>query len=507
MFAGAVAALSQVAYQRLIDLGPGSPTGQNPLASLVEGPDGVLYGTTYNYGTVYRLKKDGTAFRVLARVLSLYADVVVSPDGALYGVSAGAADLFFTVNRDSTGFRSLLTFPPIPNGGSSPQSYLLSGDDGAFYSTTRVGGSRNAGVIFKVNPDGTGYTVLYEFGSTPGDGGDVRAGLIKGSDGVLYGVTFGGTIFRLNQDGGGFSVLHSFEGAASGDGSGAHARLLEGNDGALYGTTRFGGIPGPDGGYGTIFRINKDGSDYAVLHRFDPTAGDGAFPYSHLVEGTNGSLYGTGWGGGTNAGTLFRIDKSGSGFAVLHRFGVVAGDGRFPHCGLLIGTDGVFYGTTQDGGEFEDGTVYRIEQGGTGYRVLVSFLPEQVRQTPRTPVLLGSDGRLYCVTEDTGSTNFGSIFSIGRDGTDFQLLHGFGVTTNDGRIPNGLLEASDGLLYGTTQSGGTNNGGTLYKISKEGTNYAVLRSFIQAAEGAGPKSPVLEGSDGWLYGTANVGGS
>ena len=90
-----------------------------------------------------------------------------------------------------------------------------------------------------------------------------------------------------------------------------------------------------------------------------------------------------------------------------------------------------------------------------------------------------SDGRSYCTTEDTGSTNFGSLFRIGPDGGEFHTVRDFGIVTNDGRIPNAVLEASDGLLYGTTQSGGTNNGGVIFCVDRDGTNYVVLRRFTK----------------------------
>jgi uncharacterized repeat protein (TIGR03803 family) len=431
------------------------------------------------------------------------------------------------VNRDGSGFRILVNVAAI----GTPRGRLVLGDDGAFYSTTILGGTNSAGLgtIFRVNPDGTGFRVVRQFlGTNFSDGAEAYAGLTRGSDGTLYGVTAGGglpgssgtssrglgTIFKIYGDGGGYSILHRFEGVNSRDGAAPRGHLIEASDGMLYGMTSNGGDPerlepdpflGPAIGPGTIFRLNKDGSGYQVVYRFNTNNNGLGVPYGHLSEGTNGMLYGAVFS------AIFSVQKSGSDFRVLHEFvsGAASTDGfEARRNSPMIATDQMIYGTTWfGGGSNANGVVYQMNQDGSNYQILARFqVPGRIQQVPRSPIVLGTDARLYCTTEDTGSTNVGSLFRTEEDGSDFRLLHQFGIVTNDGRIPNAMLEVSDSLLYGTTQSGGTNNGGTIFRVDKDGTNYVVLRRFTQA-DGLSPRGGLIEGRDGWLYGTANAGGS
>ncbi len=168
-------------------------------------------------------------------------------------------------------------------------------------------------------------------------------------------------------------VIHSF--APSSGGAVRPGPLLEGKDGALYGTTFSGGLTNGTlsrSGAGMVFRVNKGGTGFSVLHVFDPNRlEEGASPYCRLLEATDGALYGTTQVGGiTNSqhsegfGTVFRLKRDGSGFTVLYRFqGSFQSDGFQPR-GLLEASDGALYGTTLSGGSRGGGTVFRIEQGG-----------------------------------------------------------------------------------------------------------------------------------------------
>jgi uncharacterized repeat protein (TIGR03803 family) len=215
--------------------------------------------------------------------------------------------------------------------------------------------------VFKINRDGTGYTVLHSFTGTiingwPGPDPD----LIEGSDGKLYGTTEGGgtngagTVFQLNKDGSGYTLLQTSTSGGSG--------LVFGSDGALYGATSRDG----SNYVGTVFRLNTDGEDYSTLYIFGANTGDGWFP-TGLMEGAGGALYGTTSGGGayTNQygagmGTVFKLNKDGSGYSVLYSFGNTANDGQTPLAGLTQGSDGALYGTTANGGEMNFGTVFKI---------------------------------------------------------------------------------------------------------------------------------------------------
>jgi uncharacterized repeat protein (TIGR03803 family) len=172
------------------------------------------------------------------------------------------------------------------------------------------------------------YQLLKSFGASGLSPGTYITGkLIEGQDGKLYGMTGDGgsndvgTVFRLNEDGSGFALLHSFSGQ-----DGAHpdaalyertgAFLLEGGDGAIYGTTFYGG----SNGLGTVFKLNKDGSAYLVLHHFSGGDADGAYPVVGLLEGSDGVLYGATSADSNSLGTVFSLNKDGSSYRVLHFF-------------------------------------------------------------------------------------------------------------------------------------------------------------------------------------------
>jgi len=238
---------------------------------------------------------------------------------------------------------------------------------------TTMGGSPvclggGCGVIFKLNKDGTGYTVLYDFA----DGSGPPTGLIEASDHALYGTGVGdgnrtcgqpqrscSVVFTIAKDGTGYTVLHQFSDDA--EGWEPSAPLLEGSDGALYGTNLWGGDSACFFGCGTVFALNKDGTGFAVLHSL--VDAEGYHPPAPVTEGSDGALYGvTQLGGGSGEGTLFTLNKDGTGFGVLHGFGD-PGDGVMPAVGALLeARDGLLYGATTVGGSVGNGVLYRTPE-------------------------------------------------------------------------------------------------------------------------------------------------
>jgi uncharacterized repeat protein (TIGR03803 family) len=351
------------------------------MAVPLQGSDGALYGTTYqggryNVGTVFKMAADGAGYTILHDFSVRWPDgqspgaaLVQGADGAFYGTTLGGGTnsqgTVFKFNGDGTGYRILHSFTST---GWAPQpGTLLEASDGWLYGVTAAGGSTNAGTLFKMTTEGTGYVILFSF---PGgaDGGSPST-LIEGSDGVFYGAVHYaggpydrvyGAIFALNKDGSGYNLLHLFD-TANWDGA-YPSSLIEGSDGALYGTTS--GVTAAGGNpntnlFGTVFTLLKDGSGYTMLHSCDYWNGDGTSA-TGLVEGTDGMLYGTTMqGGGTNsAGILFRLGKDGSGYRIVHSF--VAGDDGSGPIGLAQGSDGAFYGVAWQGGSMNCGTTFKL---------------------------------------------------------------------------------------------------------------------------------------------------
>jgi uncharacterized repeat protein (TIGR03803 family) len=283
----------------------------------------------------------------------------------------------------------------------------------------------------------------------------LTSGVIVANNGLVYGtaseggVSNLGTIFSVNRDGSNYRLLHSFTGHA-GDGSRAFAGLTEGSDGMLYGTTRFGGTANK----GTVFRLDPNGSGYQVLHSFTGTATAGGEPVARLVEGPDGRWYGTTIGtatenGVTNLGTVFAMNRDGTGHVVLRRFTGQGGDGATPYADLIVGMDGWLYGSTVNGGDDQQGTLFRLRADGSDYEQLHSFDPAAGDGgTPYGPLLESAPGVLHGVGTSGGSEDGrGVIFTVGTDGTGFRVLHTFAGGTADGAVPyGGVIRGTDGAL-------------------------------------------------------------
>jgi uncharacterized repeat protein (TIGR03803 family) len=358
------------------------------------------------------------------------------------------------------------------------------------------------GGVFRLNQDGSEYSILYPFSLSGEDGRRSYAAAREGSDGMIYGTTTkGGTmdrgsVFRMNKDGSSYQVLHSFEISAD-DGQDPLAEVMEGTDGLIYGTTSGDGTALG----GTVFRMSKDGKNFEVVHNFAGYPKDGSRPVGGLVEGADGLLYGTTSSGGSLfGGTLFAMHKDGSGYSLLHEF-----DGGYPKCTLVQDTNGVLYGTTSGGGANFAGTIFSWNTNGTGLEVLYSFgLGAGEPNGPSAGLLLASDGALYGTGSSSGQGP-GGVFKIQRDGSGYQVLKSFSANGLDGYSPfAGLAEGADGRLYGTTQFGDVFQNGTIFRLKKDGSGYSVFQPFPADVTFFDNKAALFRGTDGSLY--ATVGG-
>jgi uncharacterized repeat protein (TIGR03803 family) len=513
-------------YQVLHNFAATGEGGANPSAALIEGKDGLLYGTAHlggssNLGTIFGLNKDGTGFRILHTFASIAKDgvqptspVLEASDGALYGTTyfGGATNkgTIFKLNRDGSGYRILFNFTGTNGVGASPYAGLIEGSDSSLYGTTVEGGASQLGTLFKMSRDGSGFRILHTFTGGPGDGAQPFGNVVEGVDGTLYGATaFGGAtdqgaVFRINKDGTGYRMISSF--AANWDGMNPYAGLSRGTDGSLYGMTQFGG----NRDFGTVFELSEAATKHRVLHHF-ANGGDGAAPYSPLLEASDGSFFGTSWdGGSTNLGAVFRISRDGSGYRVVHSFGAGV-DGRSPYGALFQASDGAIYGTTVAGGPARLGTVFRLSQDALGYRVLYNFTNVLDDATqPYGGVIEGTDGALYGTATYGGTANQGAVFKLNKDGTGYRVLYRFAGGT-DGRNPYvTMARGTDGALYGTTTYGGTADFGTVFRLNPDGSAYRILHQFTGTAkdnDGNYPFAGLIEGGDGGLYGVTVLGGA
>ena len=183
-----------------------------------------------------------------------------------------------------------------------------------------------------------------------------------------------------------------------------------------------------------------------------------------------------------------------------------------PQAALVSGPDGALYGTTCEGGSSGAGTIFRVHNDGTGFQVLRDFQTNNVDgQKPYAALILAQNGMLYGTTYAGGTNNLGTVFRLGIDGANYLILHNFTTNAADGRNPYAaLVQGTDGVLYGTTYAGG--NGiylsGTVFRLNSDGTGYTILRNFTGGpTDGANPRDGVVQGSGGALYGTTYAGGS
>ena len=408
----------------------------------------------------------------------------------------------------------------------------------------------SAGVIasFGIAEAQSSYEVLHRFTGGPTDGANPTAGMIQATDGNFYGTTYWGgagdvglicdgigcgTVFQITA-GGTVTVVHAFAGSDTAGAPHPNGRLVQATDGFLYGTTLFGGGSGCEGiGCGTIFRVATDGSGYTVLHTFTGGPTDGANPGGFLIQATDGFLYGTTGSGGDSTcgasggcGTIFRMLTDGSGYAVLHTFTGGPNDGAFPGS-LMQATDGLLFGTTAEGGSSACsapqgcGTIFRMAPDGTGYSDVRTFTGGPNDGAFPNSLMQATDGLLFGTTAEGGSfacnapQGCGTIFRMAPDGTGYSVLHIFrGDPAVDGVGPGApLIQATDGSIYGTTAFGGSsgcfmNDGcGTIFTLTPDGNRYAILHTFTGGPTDGEFPLALLQTTDGSFYGTANLGGS
>jgi uncharacterized repeat protein (TIGR03803 family) len=319
-----------------------------------------------------------------------------------------------------------------------------------------------------------------------------------------------GTLFRISTSGT-FTVLHTFcEQAHCADGGKPGKYLAHRPNGTVYGVTMNGGVS--DGG--TIFSLSSSGV-YSQVHKFCSQAEcpDGIQPVSVLFDG-KGSLFGTAAAGGSHkSGTAFTIDSHGT-FRVLHNFCSQAGcaDGISPGA-LPLGRDGNFYGTTGAGGKTHSGTVFRMTPAGvvTTLHSFCSAAKCADGEEPTPSLVEGPNGAFYGTTGQQGANSGGTIFEVTTK-SGFRTLYSFCAISNcrdGGTATDGIVLAKDGSFYGAAARGGLYYNGVIFHLTATG-KYKVVYDFCSrhgCFDGSIPLTSPTVGSDGFLYGVTDTGGT
>ena len=391
--------------------------------------------------------------------------------------------LAMSITSHAQTFKTLVNFDKT--NGADPSVGLVQGRDGNFYGTMYEEGTLGFGTVFRMTPAGK-LTTIYNFCSQTSctDGAYPGAALLLASDGNFYGTTGNGgtsealcqqgcgTVFKITSQGKLTTLAHRFDQA---DGNLPAAELIQGMDGNFYGTTYEGG----QYGLGTIFKITPGGA-LTTLHIFGSVANDSANVNAGMLQMLNGTFYGTASSGGTNCatdgtcGTVFKMTLDGT-VSTVYNFCIDANctDGDTPTGTLILAKNGDFYSTTSLGGvdPTDFGTVFGMTIAGdltTIHRFCTDF-PCSDGNSPSAGLIQATDENFYGTTEAGGVSNCtplgspcGNVFRVTAGGP-MVTLHTF--SGPDGEIPRAaLLQGTDGNLYGSTGSGGTNGDGTIFEI-------------------------------------------
>jgi len=309
-----------------------------------------------------------------------------------------------------------------------------------------------------------------------------------------------GTVTNQSAQAQTFTVLHDFTGSP--DGSTPYGSLIRDQAGNLYGTTEAGGASGA----GTIFKVDKSGT-LTVLYSFKGGS-DGANPFAELLRDSAGNLYGTTANGGTaGLGTVFKLSKTDK-EAVLYSFAGGTTDGCYPYGGLLRDSVGNLYGTTEVCGASGVGTVFKLTKTGKESIVHSFAGGSSDGEFPSfTSLIMDTKGTLYGVAEQGGTSNLGVVYKLSKSGK-LAILHSFAGGTSDGCDVFGTPAMDTaGNLYGTANSCGSAQVGIVWKVSKKGKE-TVLHNFTAgSSDGSEPVAGVTMDAKGNLYGSTYQGGS
>ena len=461
----------------------------------------VGYGGDYAGGQIFQIVPDGGGGYTLETLHSfrgpdgtLPNSLMQGADGRLYGtcVLGGANGRGTVFSFDpAAGLVVLHTFPSEGSPDVHPHK-LVQASDGNLYGTTRWGGVGEFGTTYRLTPNGD-FTLLNNMDEAIWPVGP----LLQASDGFLYGTTHassagGGTLYRMDLSGN-ITVLHhfsGFEGLPNGD-------LVQAPDGYIYGTAQNGGSFLS----GTVFRSDLSGN-VTILHHFSPAAGEGSNPLVWVEPSGDGSLYGiTSNGGPSNGGTVFRILPNGD-YEIVATFPNADPDlpPTTPHWGLTVLPDGTLLGTTIYGGLQNAGVLFRVPLPQTGsFEALAPFGAPRGPIQPTSELTQTADGTLWGAAGG-GSAYLGTIYRLSGGPL---TAHEF--TGADGATPGNLFAASDGNLYGVTESQGAGGAGTVFRLDTSGV-LTTLHAFA-GADGAQPKGGLMEANDGNFYGTTGFGGA
>jgi len=465
--------LDGTGYTKVHDFSGGD--GAIPLGGLVEF-DGKLWGIagsggSDNNGVIYSIGTNGSDFQVVHNFDN------INGKGPIWRLSISNGQLWGTTSiGGSFGFGTIFSYSPVDgfqtrhsfnyqNGGYSFGTLLES--NARLWGVTLIGGQEDQGVIFSIALDGTDFRVDFDFKT--GFGIVPIGGLIE-SNGRLWGTTTSGgissrgTVYSIDNNGEDYQVVHTFSNSAGDKGS-PRGRLLA-SGGYLWGASDEGG----DNGAGFLYKVSEAGDEFTKLYDFKRDGGDGRNPWCSLTE-SNGRFWGgTGTGGETGNGTLFSISSNGTDYRVEHHFGDAIVTGWRPNSDF-IETGNSLVGTAQFGGNSDYGVVYSMEKDGSNYSITHHF---DFADGTNPLSLVAHENKLWGIATSGGQHNKGTIFSLDTNGGNFEKVYDF--DGEKGAIPQGKLVVSGNLLWGVATDG-NNIGGNIFNYDPNTGNVENLHNY------------------------------
>ncbi len=437
-------------------------------------------------------------------LLAFLAVMQTQAQGKLWGLSTyGGPDglgAIFRASADGTGIVIEKNFE-FENPGKEPNGDLVLAGNGKLYGMTSVGGPDGYGILFEYDPATNTYTKQFEFSSASGSG--PRGSLTVGSNNKLYGTTESGgasnfgVLFSFDLASGIYSKIIEFNGT---NGKSPGGSLTVGSNGKLYGMTSAGG----SANLGVLFEFDPVALIYNTKHSFTVT--NGYQPYGSLVSAGNGKLYGVTLAGGTAGyGVLFEYDPATSIYSKKNDFNDI--NGSYPYEGLTLASNNKLYGTTTGGGTSGSGVLYEFDPAGAGtYTKKLDFINTN-GAIPYGRMALGSNNKLYGMTEQGGTGSNGVLFEYDPATNTYTKKIDFTGASNGGFPRGGLAKIGNGKFYGMTTYGGTADKGVLFEFDPTTSTYTKKLDFNSPGNGREPGESLVMASNNKLYGMTPYGGT
>ncbi|HMI78923.1 MAG TPA: choice-of-anchor tandem repeat GloVer-containing protein [Ferruginibacter sp.] len=492
--------------------------GSYPYGSLLRASDGFLYGLTVgggdnDEGVLFQFNT--TANTLIKRIDFTLPDgaypegtLVQATDGMLYGTTTYGGDneqgVLFQYNPGTFVIAKKIDFSETTSG-DYPYGSLVQAPNGMLYGTTQFGGTAGAGVLYQYNISTSVLTKRVGFGVVSTDGENPCGHLTLATDGMLYGMTtyggaiFRGSIFQFNTTTNVLTRKLDFKNWPNG--GFPQGSLLPHSNGKLYGMASLGAISGK----GNLFEFNV--ATNTIINRVSFSGSIGSEPVGTLMQAADGKLYGTTYRGGANlVGTLFQYDPVTSAFSKKFDFDLIV-SGGLPVSSMIQATDGMLYGLTKVGGSGDRGVLFQYNPVSSTYTKKFTFIGPTTGEYPEGSLVQAADGMLYGTTVEGGTSDMGVLFQYNPVTNVYTKKIDFTGAAN-GLSPNGsLLLASDGMLYGLTAGGGLNANGILFQYNTVTNTLTKKFDFNGAVSGSNPRGGLMQASDGSFYGMTNGGGT